>query len=34
MAHMNGFAKHGLDDDGFNEQSALAGLRSFDAFRK
>jgi hypothetical protein len=34
MAHMNGFAKHGLDDDAFSEKSALAELRSFDAFRE
>jgi hypothetical protein len=34
MAHMNGFAKHGLDDEAFGEKSALAGLRTFDAFRE
>jgi hypothetical protein len=34
MAHMNGFAKHGLDDDAFGEKSTLAGLRTFDAFRE
>ena len=34
MAHMNGFAKHGLDDDAFDEKSALSGLRTFDACRK
>ncbi len=34
MAHMNGFAKHGLDDDAFSEKSALSGLRTFDAFRE
>lgn len=31
---MNGFAKHGLDDDAFDEKSTLSGLRTFDAFRK
>jgi hypothetical protein len=34
MAHMNGFAKHGLDDDAFGEKSALSGLKTFDAFRE
>jgi hypothetical protein len=34
MAHMNGFAKHGLDDDAFDEKSTLAELKTFDAFRK
>jgi hypothetical protein len=34
MAHMNGFAKHGLDDDAFDAKSTLAGLKTFDAFRK
>lgn len=34
MAHMNGFAKLGLDDDTFGEKSALSRLRTFDAFRK
>jgi hypothetical protein len=31
---MNGFAKHGLDEDAFDEKSTLAGLKTFDAFRK
>jgi len=34
MAHMNSFEKLGLDDDAFGEKSGLAGLKTFDAFRK
>lgn len=38
MAQLNGglggFEKHGLDEDAFGEKSALANLRTFDAFPK
>ena len=34
MAHMNGFAKHGLDDNAFSEKSTISRLRTFDAFRE
>jgi hypothetical protein len=34
MAQMNGFARHGLDRDAFEDKSSLAGLKSFDAFRE
>lgn len=35
MAHMNGFADHGLDESAFGEKASLgSGLRTFDAFRE
>ena len=34
MAHMNGFEKHGLDEEPFGDQSGLSSLKTFDAFRK
>lgn len=34
MAHANGFAEHGLNEDAFGEKSGLSGLKTFDAFRE
>ena len=34
MAYMNGFEKHGLDDNTFGPKSGLDTLKTFDAFRK
>jgi hypothetical protein len=35
MAHINGFAKRGLDyRDAFEDNPSLSGLRTFDAFRE
>jgi hypothetical protein len=31
---MNGSEKQGLDEDAFGDNKALAGLKTFDAFRK